>query len=432
MSTIRPFRAIRYSTEESNDLSALLAPPYDVLSDEQKRALLERNPRNFVRVDLPHTPPKAAGPQQAYDGAAAQMRAWLKDGTLTRDAKPALYVYYQSYAHAGRDYVRKMFFARLALEPFGKGSVFPHEQTFGGPKEDRLCLMKATAANLSPIFGLYRDHENEVARKLENAITSKPLAMGILEGVENRLWAVTDPLVIESVSELMRPRPTFIADGHHRYGTAMLYRDWLIERDGPLPADHPAHDVLCVFCSMEDPGLLILPTHRVLAGLPFPPQALRGDKDVEVAHLPADSAEDVPGRLAKFGPQAIGLFSTHGEAGAGFYVVRPWRDTILNDVAGDHSPAWRRLGLAFLHAWLIDRVVRKHAGDKPIDIHYVKSATAAVAEARESRGCVFLMQPTTMQELSDVCTAGDLMPQKSTYFFPKLASGLVVNPLAAE
>lgn len=424
MSEIRPLAAVRYADRE---LSQRLAPPYDVLDEADKRRLLDRDPHNFVKIDLPFVPPKTAGPPQVYEQAAAQMKGWLSDGTLVRDASPALYAYHQRYEHAGRTYIRKKFFARLRLEPFGTGSVFPHEQTFGGPKEDRLMLTQATRANLSPIFGLYQDAENAVAARLEAALPREPLARGTLDGVENQLWAVSDAAVVAAVAEMMRQRPTFIADGHHRYGTALLYRDWLTQQQGKLPPDNPANFVLCVFCAMEDAGLLILPTHRVLPGVEVAPRLLRDDAQVEIAHLPCGGGEEAVAALAKFGPQAVALYSAQEN---GFFMVCPRNATILDAVAPEHSPAWRRLGLAFLHAYLLDRVVTpKVCGNRAPEIHYVKAAGPAVDEARQTRGSAFLMQPTTMAELRDVCLANDLMPQKSTYFYPKLASGLVINSL---
>jgi uncharacterized protein (DUF1015 family) len=428
MSEIRAFPAVRYATTPADrDLSTRLAPPYDVLDGEDKRALLGRDPRNFVKIDLPHVPPKSAGPAEAYTAANEQLEAWLTDGTLVRDAEPAVYVYRQHYQHGGKKYVRKMLFARLRLEPFGSGSVFPHERTFGGPKEDRLCLTKATGANLSPIFGLYQDADNSVAGRLEQALDAEPLAIGTLEGVENRIWAVTDPVAIGEVAELMRPKATYIADGHHRYSTGMMYRDWLVEQEGPLPDDHPANFVLCVLCAMEDPGLLILPTHRVLPGVVVAPDTFDADERVEVVPLEAGEAEEAVQQLAPLAPRAVAVFT----AGArGYFAVRPRRAGILDDLEPDHSPAWRALGLAFLHAYLLDRTVTpKLCGGTSPAVRYVKSAGAATAEADQTSGTAFLMQATTMEELRAVCKAGDLMPHKSTYFYPKLASGLVINPL---
>jgi uncharacterized protein (DUF1015 family) len=430
MSTIRPFRGIRYATSRTRNVGTRLAPPYDILTEADKRALLARDACNFVKIDLPHTPPKSAGPPHAYEASRDTLRAWLSDGTMLRDPQPAIYVYHQLYRYNRVDYVRKMFFARLRLEPFGTGSVFPHERTFGGPKEDRLCLTKATTANLSPIFGLYKDPASQVAQRLERALPKEPLASGTLDGVENRLWGVTAESAIAAVTRLMAPKAIYIADGHHRYGTGVLYRDWLTQQQGPLPDSHPANFVLCVFGAMEDPGLLILPTHRVLPGVKVTADTLRGDAQLEVSPLPTGDPDEALRALAHFGPQAVAF---HGPATGGFLAVRPRAADILDPLEPDRSSAWRRLGLAFLHAYLLHRVVTpKLCGGQEPTIQYIKSAPDAVAAAAETGGVAFLMQPTTMEELSAVCGAGDLMPQKSTYFYPKLASGLVINPLTDD
>jgi uncharacterized protein (DUF1015 family) len=427
MSTIKPLPGIRYATDKSRDISALLAPPYDVLDDAGKAALVGRNPRNFVVIDLPHMPPKAAGPAAAYEQARRTMDAWLADGTLVRDGDPGLYGYHQAYTHGGTAYVRKMFFARLKIEPFGEGSIFPHERTFGGPKEDRLALTKATQANLSPIFGLYEDAQNVIAGRLEQALGRDPLATGTLDGVENLLWRVTDPTIITEVARLLAPKATYIADGHHRCGTGMMYRDWLVQERGPLPAEHPANYVLCVFCAMEDPGLLILPTHRILPGVNVTADTLRHDAAVQVVPLDVKTGGAAVKALTKHGPQAVGLFNA---ASGAYWAVKPKSPDILDKLEPARAPAWRRLGLAFLHAYLLDRVVTPNlCGGKAAEIDYIKSDDDAIATARATAGAAFLMQPTTMEELRDVCSAGDLMPQKSTFFYPKLASGLVVNPL---
>jgi uncharacterized protein (DUF1015 family) len=428
MSILRSLSAIRYETAGQADLSARLSPPYDVLGEDDKRTLLQQDPRNFVKIDLPHTPPNAAGPPAAYAGARATLDAWLADGTLVRDAAPAIYVYHQRFAHDGREYRRRMFFARLKLEPFGEGSVFPHERTFGGPKEDRLALMKATAAALSPIFGLYSDPSNQISKRLAGALTDRPLAHGTMAGVENLLWTVTDTATIADVARTMADKPTYIADGHHRYGTAMLYREWLAQQGGPLPPDHPANYVLCVFCAMEDPGLLILPTHRVLAGEPLTSDLFRRDSNVAVAALRASSPDEVPAELRTHGPQAVALYSA---AERRYFTLRPARPELLSAYEPQRSEAWRKLALAFLHAYLLDRVVApQRRGSASHEIRYIKSAGEAVRTADATHGAAFLLQPTTLAELSAVCLANDLMPQKSTFFYPKLASGLIVYPLS--
>lgn len=428
MSVIHPIPAIRYGTASSADLSAKLAPPYDVLDQRDKDALLARDPRNFVKIDLPFVPPKSAGPDDVYQDARRTMDAWIAEGTLVRETTPALYVYHQAYEHGGTRYLRKKFFARLRLEPFGQGSVFPHEKTFGGPKEDRLALMKATEANLSPIFGLYEDRANAVAGRLEAAIGgAPPLAHGLLDGVENRIWAVTDAATISAVADLMASKATFIADGHHRYGTALLYRDWLTKSRGPLPENHPANDVLCVFCAMEDPGCLILPTHRVLPKVKVSGAFLKSDPEIDVMELKIATPNEALAALIGMGAQALVVFSATENR---YYAIAPKRADVLAALEPDHKPAWHKLALAFLHAYVIDRAVTpKLAGGAAPEIHYVKKSDEAIAEAKLTGGTVFLMQPNTMEELRAVCQAGDLMPQKSTFFYPKVASGLVINPL---
>jgi len=427
MSTIKPFAGIRYNTTSEHDISTRLSPPYDILDRNDKQRLLDADPINFVKIDLPHLPPKSAGPQTAYSGARDTFDAWLADGTVVKDPQPALYVYHQVYRHGSTDYVRKMFFARLRLEPFGEGSIFPHERTFGGPKEDRLALTKATQTNLSPIFGLYEDTDNRVATRLEEAIASEPTATGTFADVENRLWAMTDPAAIADVAQMMTTKPIYIADGHHRCGTAMLYRDWLTERQGPLPDDHPANFVLCVFCAMEDPGLLILPTHRLLPGIRIPDGVFTADGKIELKSLDASDPAQAIAALKNLGPQAICAYDGSTQT---YKALRPTAPEILDNLEPDHSRPWRRLGLAFLHAYVLDRVVTPSvSGGTAPEIRYIKSDADAIKLAQETDGTSFLMQPTTMEELRAVCSAGDLMPQKSTYFYPKLASGLVVNPL---
>jgi len=428
MSTIRPFTAIRYTTRPRNrDISTRLSPPYDVLDQADKDRFLAADSENFVAIDLPHVPPKSAGPPEAYENSRRTMSWWLAEGTLTRDELPMIYVYHQKFHYGDKAYTRKMFFARLKLEPFGTGTVFPHEHTFGGPKEDRLCLTKACSANLSPIFGLYEDARNEVSRLLESKLPAEPLATGKLDGVENYMWGISAREVIDEAVRLMAPRPIYIADGHHRYGTGMLHRDWLIGERGELPPEHPANFVLCVFCAMEDPGLLILPTHRVLSGVVVKAASLQSDPQLEVRQLNVSGAESVITALRNSGPQAVAF---HNPAENGYFVVRPKNPDLLDKLEPDHSPAWRRLGLAFLHAYLLNKVITPQlcGGSEPA-VQYIKSADEAVAAADQSQGTVFLLQPNTMEELRSVCGAGDLMPHKSTYFYPKLASGLVINPL---
>lgn len=423
---ITPFRALRYNTATfGSDLSSLIAPPYDVLDQADKDALLARSRHNIVAVDLPHVPPKSAGPDAVYARAAETLQQWLAEAALIEERQPALYTYHQVYTHAGRQFTRKMFFARMRLEAFGTGTVFPHEQTFGGPKEDRFQLMKATRCQLSAVFGLYSDPGNTISSLL-TVSDREPDVVAEMEGVRNRLWLVQDTATIEQVQSLMQTRAVYIADGHHRYGTALNYRDALTAQTGPLRLDHPAQFVLVGFCAMEDEGAVILPTHRVLSGFgSVPPARVLRALEKGLTLSPTTSAD--PQAPLATGAADVVLYVADG---AKTYAARFTQRRVLNALAPERTDPWRELDLAYLHRYLIDELVTGEAlGGAAPTIHYIKAAPDAIADAKATGGIAVLCKPCTMDELRAVSEAGDLMPQKSTYFYPKLATGLVINRL---
>ncbi|MCP4250876.1 MAG: DUF1015 domain-containing protein [bacterium] len=411
MADVRPFRAIRYDHSRfGGDLSDLIAPPYDVLNQADKDALLAKSDRNIVAIDLPHLPPKTLGPPQGYDRSAAILEAWLADGTLVREERPAMYVYHQSFTHEGRHYTRRKFLARVRLVPFSEGVILPHEQTFGGPKEDRLALTKATRCNVSPVFGLYTDPEDQIGRIFADTIAGPPDVTATLDGVDNRLWILTDPGTIEAVTGIMAPKRIFIADGHHRYGTALNYRQYVTEQEGPLSDDHPANFVMLVLGSMDDPGSLILPYNRVLVG-----------PDASVARL--TSAWSSGCNKAETDAAELVLFDGADQSEHPLIFTDRGK---LAQLEPDRSEAWRSLDVAYLHRYLIEEL----AGGLDIAVRYVKSAADARALAKAESGVALLTRATRMDQLQAVSEGGELMPQKSTYFHPKLATGLTINPLS--
>ncbi|GIK16902.1 MAG: hypothetical protein BroJett003_18660 [Planctomycetota bacterium] len=410
MIEVRPFRALRYNFDRYPDISALIAPPYDVLDLSDKEALLRRSDRNIVAVDLPHVPPKSAGPPEAYRRAAETLRSWRSDGTLVHEPSPAMYAYHQEFMHEGRRYTRKMLIATLRLSPFSEGNVLPHEETFGGPKEDRLALMKATACQLSPIFGLYSDPEGEVDTALRPVTRGRPSVVGTLDGVDNRMWTTTDAGVHRAVSSLLSKKKVFIADGHHRYGTALLYRDGLSGDAGPPGGEHPASFIMFVLASMDDPGCLILPYNRVLPG--------RALADVLSAWRSSTATcGDAEADLRLFDPQTQRTVA-----------LKFTQRSRLDALSPEKSPAWRKLDVAYLHRVLIDEDLRAGAAELP-KVAYVKSVEQARDTARAERGVALLLNATPMSHLKAVSEAGDLMPQKSTFFAPKLVTGMTMYSL---
>jgi len=417
MADIAPFRALRYDFAAlEGDVSARVAPPYDILDENDRSRLLAQSDRNIVAIDLPFAPAKCLGPAHLYERAGRTFQQWIADGTLVREQRPALYVYHQTFEFAGRRYTRRMFIARLKLVPFDQGDVVPHEETFGGPKEDRLALMKATHANLSPVYGLYRDAEDRIGEAFAPAIDRQPDAVATLEGVQNRVWIVTDAATVDTIVATFRGKKCYIADGHHRYNTGLNYRDWVAQQlGGELPAGHPAGFVMLVLGSMDDPGSLILPTHRVLA---------------ELGDMPLDKLVEAwkPG-CEQVAAEQADVTLHHGATGREKH-LRFTHRAILAKLEPHKSAAWRDLDLAYLHRYLIDELFKsaRPDGGAPV-IRYVKAEDAAKQTARKEHGIAILCKPATMAQLRDVGEAGDLMPHKSTYFYPKVATGLTINPL---
>ena len=419
---IRPFSGLRYAVGDG-DVGAFIAPPYDVLSQADKNALLAREARNIVGADLPHCPPADVGPDSAYAAAAATLNRWRADGVMARDEKPCLYAYQQSYAWAGKTYRRRTLIAAVKLEALGEG-VWPHERTFPGALADRMKLNLATGMQLSPVFGFYEDGEG-VAEAVF-AAAGAPDAAGVLDGVDSCLWAVSDADAITAARDALAGRDLFIADGHHRYTTALAYRDRL----GPLRPDHPANFVMFVLAAMSDPGLIVLPAHRVLSGL----RDFDLDRFAASAHhvmeftrvrLGVDDIADADGFLRRHGEHAMAF-----AAGQDAYVGRLRDPAVMDRVAGDRPEAWRRLDVAILHRLLIDDYLADNKTNKMF-IEYKADGRAALSAVKsEQADLAVFLQATPLDAVRDIALAGHVMPHKSTYFYPKPATGMVLYPLA--
>jgi len=440
MPQIHPIPAIGYPVSKGGDLSDRIAPPYDVLTAESKAALLATNEHNIVAVDLPHTPAKTVGPDEAYSGAGERFAQWLTDGVLQRRDQPALFAYQQVYTVGDRTYHRKGLIANVRIQDFGpgpdgKGGIFPHEETFSAAKEDRLKLMRATQAQLSPIFGLYSDSQLRVAPLLEDAVQGDPSFFGVTanDRVRHEAFTLDTDAQTAPLLEALADADVFIADGHHRYNTALNYkRELEAELGHELPEDHPASWCLFVLVAMQDPGMIVLPTHRVLGGMhdfSVSKLAAHAGDALNIEPFEGDSLEALEAALPEAGEHAMGLYES--STGKLFIANTPGDDPLADSHAGQ-SDAWRKLDVAVLQHLIVKGLLEPNfcaAGEAVAwkFPHELAELKRLCDSGQYQVGVV--MQPTPLGAVREVSEAGELMPQKSTFFYPKLATGLAVNPL---
>lgn len=433
MADIRAFRGFRYDLGRVGALSDVVAPPYDVIDPMLQQALYDRSPYNAIRLELNREEVGDTETNNRYTRAARYLRDWQHDGILKRDSAPALYVYHQEFEVEGRRYTRKGFMARVRLERFGEGRVYAHEETMPGPKADRLQLMHATGMNLSQIFGLYPDEDGVVQATLDRAVgRTLPLEATDHLGVVSRLWPVIDQQSVSAVTGLLSPKPVFIADGHHRYETACRYLDERRAAGEATDPEAPANFVLMMLVSMSDPGLVILPTHRLVSEIPAVNAeqlraALAGHFQVETVGRGEKAARDTWELLEADGGQNVLGFGT--VADGVWQTARLATSQKMDELAATHSPAWRGLGVSILHVLVLEHLLPRALGGQPACryVHLVREVTEAVA----ARACslAVLVPPARMDHVADIAGNLEKMPPKSTYFYPKLLSGLVFNPL---
>jgi uncharacterized protein (DUF1015 family) len=442
--SIRTFRALRYSRELVPDLSTVVAPPYDVISPEAHRHLLARDPRNVVRLDLPED---QAGdqPDERYRRAAHLLSAWRSDGTLRRDVRPALYPYEQTYTIPGTDRTatRRGVFARVVLEPFGPDSgVRAHERTLAEPREDRYRLLRATGVNTSPVVGLGRDASGFVPDWLASTAKTRPITELIDDdGVGHRLWMTAlgedegRDAAIHRVTEGLGASPITLADGHHRYETALRYADE--RRLGPALEDEPAWaEILMLILEPVQGALTVLPTHRVLLGLDEEALATVLERLPELFDVTPAGRE---GLLEAFGAggEAIGGEGRFGLWAGGHGALLRARRESFEPVLPEGGPAVRRLDVT-LASVAIERLAGIDPGavaggrlaftmDASEALDWVDAGHAPTASERAA--AALLLEPTPASEIVAVASDGDVMPQKSTYIYPKALTGLVINPL---
>ncbi len=433
MADIQAFNGLRYDLGHVGSLSDVVAPPYDVIGPQLQDELYKKHPANVIRLELNRDEPGDDDRNNRYTRAAQFLKNWRREGVLFSEAQPALYVYHQIFTTGGQTFTRRGFMGRTRLERFGEGKIFPHEETMAGPKQDRLLLTRACKANLSQIFGLFPDPANEVQNLLEKAVAGATPTEAVDHlGVIHRLWPVTDMATISTVNGLLGPKSIFIADGHHRYETACNYRDELVAANGPLPQQHPANFVLMMCIGMSDPGLLVLPTHRLF----------RGGKPLSAPELIAALGDSFTTRSGGEGPQAaheiweeietadeqgtLGLFTKKDNRWT-LATITPAGRAKMASLAPEHSSDWQGLGVSILHRLVIENLLGGAAWPKPRYVHLVDEVVEGLAS--DEFPLAALVMPATVDHIRQISEHSERMPAKSTYFYPKLLSGVVINPL---
>lgn len=422
MARVLPLQALHYDPSVVGPLADVAAPPYDVIDATQRAELAARSPYNVVAVDLPQGDGRPDA--DPYTAAAELFDAWQLQGALVRDRQPAVWAHVQDYT--GPDGVRRRrrgFFCRARIEEYGPGRVRPHERTHAGPREDRLRLMHATHADTSPVFSLYPDPEHLAWSALEPATTEAPWGeVEDADGTLHRLWPVRDPEAIAAVRRATRNAELLIADGHHRYETARAYAE-------DIGGEGEHRYLLMCLVALEDPGLTVFPTHRLPSGLDAAQSERLRDalrRDFEITDVPPEQLAPAAGT----GPLQLGYIDAQEQ--------RPLRLVLKDQAIADaaalpgRSKAYRQLGTGVLETLLLKDTLGLTDADisHQRGLRYARTAEQALALVRSGeRDVAFLMRPPPVPQVRDVAGAGENTPPKSTYFFPKLLTGLLFNPL---
>ncbi len=426
MAEIRPFGGLRF-TEKAGEAAELCCPPYDIISEEQRLSYLRRNPYNIIRLELPKDG------EDPYRAAGETLNEWLRAEILQADPRPTYYVYREEFDALGKRMAIEGLICLVKIEEFDKGVVLPHEETLSKAKTDRFNLMKATGCNFSQIYSLYMDENRETPSLLGKATGGSPVSEYTdPDGIHHSLWAVTDSAILEEVTRQFKDRKLYIADGHHRYETALNYRNHLRESGMAQPGDG-ADYVMMFLCDLQNPGLVVYPTHRIVHSLAeFDAAALleRCEAVFDVRRdIPLNELQSVMSENYEQGNTVFGFYD-----GGDRFTLLTLRDTAaLERRMPDAGKALRELDVSVLHTLILEDLLGIDKQNMALgkNLRYTRELEEATA-MREGVNCAFLLNPTRVDEICAVAADGGKMPQKSTYFYPKLTTGLVMNRLIEE
>ncbi|MDO4458571.1 MAG: DUF1015 domain-containing protein [Clostridia bacterium] len=425
MADIKGFRAIRY-TKNAGDIKDLACPPYDIISEEERLKLLENNPHNMIRLELP----KGENP---YEEAKSILDEWLENDIMTHDEDEGIYIYeeeFRTQVDHGETKKLRGFICRVRVEEFSAGVVLPHEETLSKAKTDRLNLMKSTFCNFSQIYSLYIDEKHTTEQRLDNLVTTTSPRYEFDDGlVIHRMWVINDKLAIQAIAEDFADRKLYIADGHHRYETAINFKNYCRENHIWCPG---ADYVMMMLVDMAHPGLVVFPTHRLIRDIEnFDGEALiencKEYFDIEKRD-DVSAMEDKLTELYNEGKKAFGYYG-----GNDSWTLLTLRDiSVMDGILPDKSEASRQLDVSILHNLVLEKLlgIDKENMANQVNLTYTRSFDEAIGSVnRGDSQCAFIINPTRVEEIGAVARTGEKMPQKSTYFYPKIITGLCINDL---
>ncbi len=426
MAEIKAFKALRYNEKKAGEIGKLCCPPYDIINEEQRLSYITENEYNVIRLELPKG-------ENAYTNAKNTLNDWIENDILEHDLMEAIYVYEQEFkskASYGEPKSLKGLICRVRLEEFSKGIVLPHEETLSKAKQDRFELMKATNCNFSQIYSLYNDSEHVTRERIENLTKDTKPRYDYFDGmVRHKLWLVNDELAINAICEDFAGRKIYIADGHHRYETALNYKKYCEENN--LQVKNSDY-VMMMLCDMEDEGLVVFPTHRLIRDLEnFDILDIKEKCQEYFDIFEKTDIKNVNEELEKLyneGKKAYAFYT-----GDSTYLLMILKDiSIMEEILKDKSEAYKNLDVSVLHSLVLERVlgIDKENMAQQINLTYTRDFNEAVDFVDNKKvQCAVIMNPTRVEEIAMVAAAGEKMPQKSTYFYPKVITGMVMNDL---
>lgn len=425
MAEIKGYKGLRFNCEKAGKIEELVCPPYDIISDQQREEYIKTNPHNIIRLELPKGDDK-------YNKAAEILKDWLEKGILVKEDKPAIYIYEEEFTAYGERKAIKGIICRVKLEEFSKGIILPHEFTLSKAKEDRLSLMKATNCNFSQIYSLYMDGGKNTLGKIDSLSKSEPdIQLQDNDNVTHRMWIIKDEKAIADICSDFTDRKLYIADGHHRYETALNYRNYLREQGLAKEGDACDYQMM-MLVDMEHPGLVVFPTHRLVRNLDSfnAERVIDGCKkyfDV-TEHSDINTIESTLMELYNQGKKAYAFY-----CGGSSYKLLVLKDTnIIKKLLPNASTATQQLDVTILHTLILEKIFGIDAENmaKQINLTYTKIFDEAISSVQQGNSqCAFILNPTRVSEIREVASNGEKMPQKSTYFYPKMITGLVMNQL---